>query len=73
MVTVQDQSAVSGKRLIPQLAVGCLLFAALLGFGTYFLGKLTTPYFIKKNEEYLRTHRPPANEQVPTSTPPVTR
>lgn len=34
-----------GKRLVPQLAVGCLLLAIVGVLGTYLLGSALQPYF----------------------------
>jgi hypothetical protein len=45
------ENEVSGKKLIPQLAIGCLLFAALMGFGTVLFAKMTTPYFEKLSRD----------------------
>ena len=42
---------VSGKKLVPALAIGCLLFALFMGFGTWGFAKLTTPYFIKMEKD----------------------
>ena len=38
---------VDGKRLVPQLAVGCIVFAIVMGVITVAFAKLTTPYFEK--------------------------
>ena len=53
---MDESSGIPGKRLLPQLGVGCLLFAALMGFGTYYIGQLMIPGAKKANEEYMRTH-----------------
>ncbi|AIE85407.1 hypothetical protein [Fimbriimonas ginsengisoli] len=58
MASADSPPPISGKRFVPQLAVGCLLFAAIMGFGTYFLAQLMTPGLKKKNAEYLKTHHP---------------
>ncbi len=62
---LDNQSYIPGKQLLPRLAVGCLVFAAGMGFGTYFLAQMMTPYLRHKNEEYLRTHRPPDSPPLP--------
>ncbi len=36
---------IPGKKLLPMLGAGCLLFCLVLGFGTFYLAKWTTPYF----------------------------
>ena len=58
-----NESSISGKRLLPGLAVGCLVFAAAMGFGVFFIAQVWTPYLKQKNAEYLRTHRPPEMRQ----------
>jgi hypothetical protein len=64
---------IPGKRLIPQLAIGCLLFAAVMGFGTYFVAQLMTPGLKKRNDEYMKTHRPKDIGQVPPTAPATVR
>lgn len=59
MAKANPTRPIPGKRLLPQLAVGCLLFAALMGYGTYALANLATPYLKKRNEEYMKEHRHP--------------
>lgn len=56
---VVDNSSVPGKKLLPRLAVGCLLFAAIMGFGTYLIAKAMTPWLEKRNADYLKTHSAP--------------
>jgi hypothetical protein len=60
-----NESYVEGRRLFPRLVIGCLLFAAVMGFGIYGLGRVLTPYLRHKNDEYLRTHRPPGGPAMP--------
>ena len=36
---------IPGKKLLPMLAIGCLVFCLVLGFGTFFIAKWTTPFF----------------------------
>lgn len=50
---------VSGKRLIPALAVGCLIFAVVMGFGTYLVARIATPFFEK------HAPKPPPNAPGP--------
>ncbi|RYG22656.1 hypothetical protein EON82_16430 [bacterium] len=45
---------VSGKRLVPQLAVGCVLFAILGLIGTFAIANLMKPFFQGKAEEMAR-------------------
>ena len=47
-------ATIPGKVLLPRLAVGCLLFAGLMGLGTYMIAQWTTPYFEKKAAEHLK-------------------
>lgn len=55
-----DQS-VQGKKFLPLLAVGCLVFAAVMGFGTYFVANL----FIPKNREAAPIARPSSGSEAP--------
>jgi hypothetical protein len=36
---------IPGKKLLPILGAGCLVFCVVLGFGTFFIAKWTTPFF----------------------------
>ena len=58
---------ISGKKFVPMAAVGCLVFAAVLGFGTYLLGVWTTPLLKKRTEDYLKHNKPPKSAAVPAS------
>ena len=42
---------VSGKKLIPALAIGCLLFGSIMLLGTWGAAKLTTPMFLKMEKD----------------------
>ena len=42
---------VEGKRLVPQLAVGCIVFAIVMGVITVAFAKMTTPYFEKLSRD----------------------
>ena len=42
---------ISGKRLVPQLAIGCVLFAILGLVGTFAVANLLKPFFHGKAEE----------------------
>ena len=42
---------ISGKRLVPQLAIGCVLFAILGLLGTFAVANLLKPFFKGKAEE----------------------
>jgi hypothetical protein len=44
----------SGKRLVPQLAVGCVLFALIGLFGTFLLANALQPYFKGKRTELAK-------------------
>lgn len=46
-----EPKSVSGKRLVPSLAVGCLVFAIVGVLGTFAVGTALQPYFAKKNSE----------------------
>lgn len=41
----------SGKRLVPQLAIGCVLFALVGLLGTFAIANLLKPLFKGKAEE----------------------
>jgi hypothetical protein len=41
----------SGKRLVPGLAVGCVVFAVIGLLGTFGLAKVLKPYFTGKADE----------------------
>jgi hypothetical protein len=52
---------VSGKALLPRLAVGCLLFAVVMSAGVYAFAQWTTPFFAelaKKNAPKAQTSQP---------------
>jgi hypothetical protein len=40
-----NEPGIPGKKLLPLLGLGCLLFCFVLGFGTVFVAKWTTPFF----------------------------
>ena len=40
-----EPKSLSGKRLVPQLAVGCVAFALAGLLGTFLAGRLLAPYF----------------------------
>jgi uncharacterized membrane protein (DUF485 family) len=42
---------VDGKRLVPQLAIGCIVFAIVMGVITVMFAKMTTPYFEKLSRD----------------------
>jgi len=50
-VDFSNGPTVSGKRFLPMISVGCLVFCVVLGFGTYFLAQWTTPFFEKMAKE----------------------
>ena len=49
-----DGKPISGKRLVPQLAVGCVLFSIIGLLGTFAIANLLKPYFQGKAEEMAR-------------------
>jgi len=54
VIKVDDSTSIAGKKLVPRLAVGCLIFAAVMGFGTFFLAQMMSPYLKKRNDQYLQ-------------------
>ncbi len=44
----------NGKRLVPQLAVGCVVFAIVGLVGTFLLAKWFSPFLHGTREEYAR-------------------
>ena len=42
---------ISGKKLLPILAVGCLIFIAIGFGGTFLIAKLSAPFFAHNYEE----------------------
>ncbi len=42
-----EPKGVSGKRLVPQLAIGCILFTIFGLLGTYWVATIMTDYFKK--------------------------
>lgn len=40
-----EPTPLSGKRLVPQLAAGCVVFALVGLLATYFAGQALLPYF----------------------------
>jgi len=66
---VETDPGIPGKKLLPQLGIGCLVFGALMGFGTYGIARLWTPYLAKKNAEYLKTHHAPNLPKAPPQDP----
>lgn len=60
----ESPKSVPGKVLLPQLGVGCLIFTLVMGYGTFWLARVTTPFFVNKNKEYLRTHHISATQPV---------
>lgn len=46
-----ESKPVSGKRLVPSLAIGCVAFALIGLLGTFAMAKLLTPLFHGKAEE----------------------
>ena len=46
-----EPTPLSGKRLVPQLAVGCVVFALFGLLATYFVGQLLLPYFTGDREK----------------------
>jgi hypothetical protein len=72
-VDFAPDKTISGKRLLPGLVVGCLLFSVIMGFGTYFVAQAVTPYLKKKNSDYLKTHKAPEAVPSPPATPGTTR
>lgn len=49
-----ESQGIPGRILLPRLAIGCLLFAGIMGVGTYMIAQWTTPYFLKKAAEHLK-------------------
>ena len=46
-----EPKPLSGKRLVPQLAAGCVVFALAGLLGTYFAGRLLMPYFTGNRDQ----------------------
>lgn len=69
MAYADNNSSIPGKRLLPRLAVGCLVFAAIMGFGTFLLGQMMTPYLKKKNDQYM--HERQLQQQQGKTPPPA--
>jgi hypothetical protein len=46
-----EGTEVSGKKLLPMLTVGCLIFTVVMFAGTFLFAKLTTPYFEKRAKQ----------------------
>jgi hypothetical protein len=44
----------SGKRLVPQMAVGCVVFALVGLLGTFFVANVLKPYFQRDRAELVR-------------------
>jgi hypothetical protein len=64
MANADPVKPINGKRLILILGVGSVLFAAIMGFGTYFVAQLITPLLQKHPAEkpriqYLKPEKPP--------------
>lgn len=49
-----EPKPLSGKRLVPQLAVGCVAFALVGLLGTFLVGKLLAPYFTGSKDQFAR-------------------
>ena len=50
---------VKGKRFVPMLLIGFIVFAAIMTYGTYFLGRALTPYFKHRQETQKGVQLPP--------------
>lgn len=46
-----EPTPLSGKRLVPQLAVGCVAFALAGLLGTFLAGRLLAPYFTGNKDQ----------------------
>ena len=44
----------SGKRLVPQLAVGCFVFALIGLLGTFVVGNALQPFFKQRSADLAR-------------------
>lgn len=49
-----EEKSLSGKRLVPQLAVGCVVFALVGLIGTFLIAKAMSPLFHGSREEFAR-------------------
>lgn len=49
-----EPKPLSGKRLVPQLAVGCVVFAIVGLLGTFLLAKAFSPLLHGTREEFAR-------------------
>ena len=49
-----EGKTLSGKRLVPQLMVGCVVFAVVGLLGTFFLAKLLSPLLHGSRTEFAR-------------------
>lgn len=59
----KNDKAIPGKVFVWLLFGGFGLFAAIMGFGTYYIGKAMTPGLVKQNAErmhqkHLDAHTP---------------
>ncbi len=57
---------ISGKKLIPALAIGCLLFGVIMLLGTWGAAKLTTPMFLKMEKDREAALAKAGKPTVPT-------
>lgn len=74
VIKVDDSVVIPGKKLVPRLAVGCLVFAAVMGFGTFFIAQWISPFLKKRNDQYLQQKhitdekmKPPASSMLDDS------
>ena len=51
---IPEGKTYSGKRLVPGLAVGCVVFAIVGLLGTFLLAKLLSPLLPGSRAEYAR-------------------
>ncbi|GEM_PF-3001419 len=49
-----EPKPLSGKRLVPQLAVGCFVFALIGLLGTFVVGNALQPFFKHRREDLAR-------------------
>ncbi|CAN5621044.1 hypothetical protein BH11ARM2_BH11ARM2_35080 [soil metagenome] len=57
---------VSGKRFVPALFLGVVVFAAVMGFGTWWLAQSTTPWLKARFERQQAEARAQQHASVKT-------
>jgi len=48
---VNNNPGIPGKKFVPLVGIGFLLFTIFMGLGTYYFAQITQPYFERKAKE----------------------